>query len=270
MTSITQQPQSQAVQVGGTVNFSVAVTGAGPFTYKWSKDGMPISGAMSATFSIASALTSDAGAYAVTITYPGGSMSSLPATLSVSIPNGTSATRQITRFGTNFFVTVTVVPPIGTPAYLVEEFIPTGFTVRDISNSGDTDTSNARITWGMFWDDLTRTLSYTLVPPAGFTGMTTLNGETMLFGGPTTTTGDNSISGPTNHSVLGLSQFYQYFVVTITGDVGSTYRLETSPDLTPGSWQPLVTFTLDASSFSYLDWGSAGKSRRFYRTALIE
>ena len=44
-TTLTAQPLSQNVTVGGTVTFSVTVTGTGPFTYQWLKGGLEIAGA---------------------------------------------------------------------------------------------------------------------------------------------------------------------------------------------------------------------------------
>ena len=198
-------------------------------------------------------------------------MTSQPAILSIYSFGGASVTRQITRSGTNFFVTVTVVPPFGTPAYLAEEFIPSGFTVTDISNSGSFDAPNARIVWGPFWDGLTRTLCYTLVPPPGFTGITTLNGDAMFFGGVATTTGDSTIKmTPSTPVTLRLTGLSLYFVVEIDGTAGSTHRLEATDDLLTGQWTPLITVTLPSSSWSFLDFDSAGKTNRFYRTILIE
>ena len=271
VTSITQQPQSQAISVGGTVTLGVAVAGVGPFTYQWSKDGRPISGATAATFSIAAAVTNDTGAYTVTIAYPGGSISSQTATLSVYTSGGSSVTRQISRSGTNFFVTVTVVPTFGTPAYLVEEFIPTNFSVSDISTMGSLDAPNGRVVWGPFWDGLTRSLTYTLVPPPDFTGTATLNGAAMFFGATATTGGDNTVSivVPTSRTTLGISPFYGFFMITINGTVGSSYRLEAAGDLA-GPWEPLVVVTLTSSPWAYVDWESTGQTKRFYRTVLVE
>jgi hypothetical protein len=270
--SITQQPQSQTVSVGGTASFSVVVTGAGPFTYQWSKNGTPILGAVAATFSIASAVTNDAGAYAVTITYLGGTISSQSATLSVYTSGGSSVTRQITRIGTNFLVTVTVVPPFATPAYIVEEFVPTNFTVLNISSYGSLDAPNGRIVWGVFWDGLTRTLSYTLVPPPGFTGTTTINGSALFFGATATTGGDNQITvvPPQNSSTLGIAQWYGYFVITINGTVGSSYRLDATTDSLAGPWESLGIFTLPRTPYSVVDWDSPSIPNRFYRTVLIQ
>lgn len=269
---IVQHPVSQTVALGASVSFAVAATGTGPFTYQWRKNAAPISGANAATFSIASALVSDAAEYTVTVSNAGGNSTSQAATLTVNTLGGTSIVRQIARSGTNFAVAITVIPPVGTPAYLVEEFIPDGFTVRDISSLGSLDAPNERITWGPFWDGLTRTLTYTLVPPAGFTGTATLNGAALFFGATAATAGDNTVSltssGPP--ATLVLSKVSGIWAVSISGEVGRSYRLEAADNLTGRQWNPLATINLTQSPRLYIDGDSVGKSRRFYRAVLVE
>ena len=267
---IVQHPVSQTVALGGSVSFAVAATGTGPFAYQWRKNGAPIPGATAATLSISSILVSDVGEYTVTVTNPGGNATSQPATLTLNTSGGNAVTRQITRSGTNFFVTVTVIPPVGTPAYLVEEFIPTNFSVLSISSSGSHEPANGRIVWGAFWDGLTRTLTYTLVAPPEFTGTATLNGAALFFGATATTSGDNTIRViPTSPTTLGVSQFYEYYMITINGTVGSSYRLEVAGDMA-GPWEPLAIVTLTHSPWAAVDWESAGQTNRFYRTVLVE
>jgi hypothetical protein len=269
---IVQHPVSQTVGLGASVSFAVAATGTGPFTYQWNKNGAPISGANAATYSISSVLVSDAADYTATVSNAGGNSTSQPATLTVNTLGGSVVTRQITRIGTNFLVTVTVVPPIATPAYLVEEFVPTNFTVLNVSSYGSLDAPNGRIIWGVFWDGLTRTLSYTLVPPPGFTGTTTINGSALFFGATATTGGDNQITvvPPQNSSTLGIAQWYGYFVITINGTVGSSYRLDATTNIVTGPWQSLGIFTLPSTPYSVVDWDSPSIPNRFYRTVLIQ
>jgi hypothetical protein len=269
--TIVQNPVSQTVALGGSVSFAVAATGTGPFTYQWKKNSAPIPGATAATFSIASVLVSDAAEYTVTVTNPGGNATSQPATLTVNSLGGSVVTRQITRSGTNFLVTVTVVPPVATPAYIVEEFVPTNFTVLNISSFGSLDAASGRIDWGIFWDGLTRTVSYTLVPPPGFTGTTTINGAALFFGASATTGGDNQITMiPQNPTTLSITQWYGYAVISINGTVGSSYRLEATTNSLAGPWESLGIFTLPRTPYSVVDWDSPGIPNRFYRTVLIQ
>lgn len=269
---IVQHPVSQTVALGASVSFAVAATGTGPFTYQWKKNSAPIPGATAATLSIASATVADAGEYTVTVANPGGSTTSQPATLAVNATGGSAVTRQIVRAGTNFLVTVTVIPPVGTPAYLVQEFLPTNFTAVAVSTSGTFEPGNSRVVWGPFWDGLTRTLTYTLVPPSGFTGTATLNGAALFFGATAATGGDSTVTvtPPTVPARLALSRLQGWWIVSVTGEPGRAYRIEAANDLRAGLWQSLATLTLTTEPRLLLDWDSLGQPRRFYRAVLVE
>jgi hypothetical protein len=82
--SIQTQPQSQTVTAGKTAQFSVTASGRPSPTYSWSFNGTVISGATSATYSIGSVQSSNAGAYTVTVSNSLGSVTSNPATLTVN------------------------------------------------------------------------------------------------------------------------------------------------------------------------------------------
>lgn len=80
--AITVQPVAQTASVGGTVTFTAAASGPG-LSYQWSKNGVAIAGATSATFSLPNVQGSDSGSYTVTITNAGGSVTSNAVTLTV-------------------------------------------------------------------------------------------------------------------------------------------------------------------------------------------
>ncbi len=92
MPFITQHPASQTVSEGATVVFSVEASGQQPMSYQWRKDGVDvtnggrISGAMAASLQIAGATTADQGSYQCVVTNSHGSVSSNPASLTVT-PN---------------------------------------------------------------------------------------------------------------------------------------------------------------------------------------
>ena len=48
--TITTQPQTQSVQNGMAATFSVSAQGGGPYTYQWSRNGTPITGATAASY----------------------------------------------------------------------------------------------------------------------------------------------------------------------------------------------------------------------------
>jgi hypothetical protein len=81
--AITSQPATQTVAVGQSATFTVAATGSS-LTYQWQKNGTPISGATSASYSIASASAGDAANYSVVVTSGSTSVTSAAATLTVN------------------------------------------------------------------------------------------------------------------------------------------------------------------------------------------
>ena len=81
---IITQPQSQAVSVGGAVQFLVSAVADPAPTFQWFFNGSIFSGATSNTLSFSSARSIDAGDYTVVVTNSLGSVTSSKATLTVS------------------------------------------------------------------------------------------------------------------------------------------------------------------------------------------
>lgn len=72
---ITTQPSAVTITAGQSFSLRVTATG-NELTYQWTKGGVNIAGATSATYSKASATTADSGSYAVTVTNSAGSVTS--------------------------------------------------------------------------------------------------------------------------------------------------------------------------------------------------
>lgn len=84
---ILTQPSSASVASGSSVSFSVAVSGTGPISYQWFKDGIAISGATGSTLAYSAVSSANVGSYTVKISNAAGSVVSAPATLAViSLP----------------------------------------------------------------------------------------------------------------------------------------------------------------------------------------
>jgi predicted carbohydrate-binding protein with CBM5 and CBM33 domain len=86
ITVFTIQPQSQTVNSGNSVTFTVAASGSPTPSYQWRKDGAVISGATTSSYTIASVSSSDAGSYTVTATNNAGTVTSNAAALTLITP----------------------------------------------------------------------------------------------------------------------------------------------------------------------------------------
>lgn len=90
--TITSEPKSVTVKKGGKIELSVAanVTDGGALSYQWKKNGQAISGATSATYSVAKAEASDAGTYTVVVTNTlNGKTATAEASATVTVSSGT-------------------------------------------------------------------------------------------------------------------------------------------------------------------------------------
>lgn len=81
---ISLQPQGRTAQIGESVTFSVSASGAAPLSYQWRKDGVNISGATGATYTIPNVQVAHAGNYSVLVSNSAGNVPSGSATLSVN------------------------------------------------------------------------------------------------------------------------------------------------------------------------------------------
>ncbi len=83
--TITKQPENQTVATGQTATFTVAATGVGTLNYQWYKNGTAINGATSTSYTTPSATSTDSGSvFKVTVTNAAGTVTSNPATLTVT------------------------------------------------------------------------------------------------------------------------------------------------------------------------------------------
>ncbi len=80
---IVTAPQSEAVTVGSTAQFSVTAAGSGTLTYQWELDGIPIAGATGSILALALVDATDSGTYTVAVSNSTGTTVSAPATLTI-------------------------------------------------------------------------------------------------------------------------------------------------------------------------------------------
>jgi hypothetical protein len=115
--TISMHPVPVTAVVGQTVVFFVTAQGTAPLRYQWLRNGAPISGATSATYTLPTVQAVDAGSYSVVVNNDAGSITSNPAPLTVTIsPLNITGQPADTFVGTGQAATFRVVaegsPPI--------------------------------------------------------------------------------------------------------------------------------------------------------------
>jgi hypothetical protein len=94
--NVVQGPANVTVYQGGTIGLSAIVDGGGNIQYQWTQNGNAISGATRSSFTIASAVATNAGAYRLVATNSSGTTIIGPATVTVIVPVAGSYEASVT------------------------------------------------------------------------------------------------------------------------------------------------------------------------------
>lgn len=130
-----QQPLARTTTIGGSVAFSVDVSGTPPIELQWHHNGIPLDGQRSETLILNDVLPNFGGIYEVTASNSLGSVTSQPAELVVYDPSAVQ-----TRFG-GVDAAVNDVAIVGSMAYLAGNFshyapVVGGFAKADATTAG--------------------------------------------------------------------------------------------------------------------------------------
>lgn len=202
---ILQQPQSQTVEPGRTVRFSVMAAdtlGQLPrlLSYQWRKDGMElensgrINGVDMPFLIIRSATIEDAGAYQVLVGLEDSWVASDPAQLIVE----TSASPFVRSLpaqyipGQPFTVEISISPLANTASIGLEDVAPAGWFIQNVSHQGRWDEATGKVKW-VFFDADAKTVSYQAIPPGQARGAHRFAGQGSLDGNSAEITGDVEI-----------------------------------------------------------------------------
>ena len=192
--TITEQPVSVSVPVGGSASFTMGASGTG-LTYQWSfngtglTDGNGISGSTTATLMLANVQAANAGTYAATVTSSGVNTTSSPATLALLTGNSAAHAVNGSGFGYVAGQTVTITNTIsytGTATSLGwSVLLPNGWSFASSGgNAGDvgpTAGDSSELDWA--WTNPPSspvTFTYTLNVPAGSSGPQTVTALVIL------------------------------------------------------------------------------------------
>jgi Immunoglobulin domain len=130
-----------------------------------------------------------------------------------------------------FDVSLTITPDARTTTQLFEEQLPIGWQAINITAGGSADTNFNKVKWGPYFDATPRTLTYTVVPPAGINGAFTLSGLAGFDGNVITISGQsNVVLGPLPmiiaqpQSQTAVAGMDVSFTVTATGTAPLSYQ----------------------------------------------
>jgi autotransporter-associated beta strand protein len=250
--NIIGQPANVTVSHGQSTNFTVTATGIPDPTYQWLKNGAPISGATAANYSIASAVATNAGSYAVVVNNGSGSVTSIVATLTYSntapVANPSTYSRPA-----GYPLNIPIVGNLATNWSDVDGN-PLALTGGISSTNAATVSYDSSYVYYTNANDVADQINYTVGDGQGGTAASVIN---VVVGPPPT----NSIAGTVvngNGSVT----------LSFVGVPDYTYLVEATLDLMPPVvWTPVSTNTADINGlWQFTDTQAANYTQRFYRS----
>ncbi|GAB3688572.1 hypothetical protein GCM10027592_03720 [Spirosoma flavus] len=232
--AITQQPPSaSSVTAGSPVIVPVNVTGSAT-AYQWHKNNLntPVSGQTSATLSIPSATTADAGSYSLVVTGSCNSVTSTAFSLSVVNPPATitdfAASPTPACVGSRLFISATIGNVSGGYSYTLTETISTG------TYSGTATDNGSRVFAG---------IDYDAPSSRNFVLRVVSNGQETTSGNLPVTINPPPVATLTNDGPITCIKP----TVTLTASGGSSYTFTSSSGTigTPGSASTVQVNTPD-------------------------
>jgi hypothetical protein len=168
------------------------------------------------------------------------------------------------------FVVKTQVQPIeSVKVYAVEDRVPEGWLVRNISSGGRLDRVNRKIKWGPFFDGSARELTYQLVPTSEVVAAVHLAGVASFDGSDVDISGSRVLTGSDPAARLGLSHTPDGQIrVVVRGVPGVAYRVERSSDL--NHWGVWKTVLIDSASAGEVSWNEVADGNSRYFRAIPE
>lgn len=223
--SIVTQPAAVAVNEGNIATFAVGVTGSGPISFQWRRNGAAIPGATAAAYTIAAASAANAGNYSVVVSNAAGAVTSQTATLAVVPAIGTLVAPTIVTQPVSV-----VVAPFST-------------TTLAISASG-----SAPLTYQWYLDG----------SPVSDSNGPTLTFESLdaIFNGSYTVTVSNAAgsvtSAPAQLLVIGAPQIAtQPDAASVSEGASATFTVQASGEMLRYQWTRNGIAVADAVSASY-------------------
>ncbi|MEW6302216.1 MAG: immunoglobulin domain-containing protein [Verrucomicrobiota bacterium] len=230
--AVTIHPQSQTVNAGASVTFTVTATGTAPLGYQWRRNSVDLPGATAATLVLNNVQGTDAGSYNVVVSNSAGSVTSNPAALTVNTP---------------------VPPPTITTHPVSMAITAAGSVTFSVSATGP----GLAYQWRFNGAD---------IPGATSPAYTVAVNDTAQLGSYTVVVSNAGGSVTSNPAALILITPQIFAGITLEGPVGTTFRIEYTTNLgEPATWNTLTNVTLQTPVHEFVDLASKQQPRRFYR-----
>jgi hypothetical protein len=174
--------------------------------------------------------------------------------------------------GVPFTVTITVTPPSNSLAYAVEDRPPLGFAVTNISGDGVFCRETRTVKWGIFMDNIPRTLTYQVTPytnivgAAYFSGVASFDGHNIPIMGQRVTKYGGGTAPAVLQSVTTLDNGDRLMV--FTGTPGACYMVEASTDLQ--TWVSVEQLLNNDGVMEFTDPAGGNYDNRYYRAVPMQ
>ena len=238
-------PLSQSIVLGSNVTFEVLISGAGPFTYQWRRDGTSIPGATTASYTLTNVQLTNAGTYNVLVANALASVFSSNAVLTVLPPFSITPQPQNQSVSVGGSVVLSV-GAVGLGSFTGPFTYQWTFDGSNLAGQTATNLALANL-------QLTNSGAYACVVSSQLGDLVSADARLTVF-------------NPFN---LGSSSFQPggLFQMVASGDNGRAYRLESTTNLV--DWVPVVTNTISGGTATFTASGAASQALRFYRIVLL-
>ena len=239
--TLTTWPLNRLVPLNSPWTMNVAAAGQQPINYVWKKNGTPIAGAVSSSYTIPSVNASTVGKYSASATNSSGSVERPPAVIA-AVDTSTTSTVLLKANGTTTLKVVTAIPVGVLPGYFGYQWMRNGVPIND------TDTSVSSATIKPYAGATTANLTIKSFA-AEFEGVYTCR-VTMSKSIPNTSNPSTTPSLVTGANTVLLAAIPEIGAVALpSGKVGSTYG-------PPSGYQ--VPYTSTPANKKPTSWSATG------------
>lgn len=255
--NILTNPVGSTVTTGTPVSLSVIATGIPDPTYQWYNGATLVSGATSATLTLANPQVSDSGSYTVVVTTTAGSVTSSAATLTVNAPPNTAPVFTSPASGTNIVINAGV--NLSVPVTATDSDSPAQTLTYSLlagPGSASVNPSTGTLTWRPTVAQAKSTNAVqVVVTDNGTPSMSATNSFTVVV-------------NPVIAASLGTATYSgsQFSLTVSGGTAGPDYILQGSTNLF--DWVNIVTNSSPTLPFTLQDTNTSPFPARFYRVKL--